>query len=582
MQTAEVILSLLGQKAKNDENFVFQRLYRHLFNPDMYLSAYAKIYSKEGNMTAGVDGKTIDGFNVEIVNRIIEKMKKETYYPNPVLRKHIPKKSGGQRPLGIPSFEDKLVQEVLRLILEAIYEPKFLDTSHGFRPKRSCHTALHTIKSTCKGSNWVIEGDIKSFFDNIDHEVLLCLLSKKIDDGRMIELIRRFLRAGYLEFKQKHPTFSGTPQGGIISPILSNVYLHELDQFMKEICEKYSTDTVRKRNKEYMSWNSKRHQAQKKGDVEIAKIALEHMRKLPAQDPLDQDYIKVKYVRYADDFLVLIIGSKALANEIRDQTRDFLAQQLKLELNMDKTLITNLSNDRVKFLGYEIAKTKEDTKLTENTLGVKKRAANETIQLLVPSEVIREKLKPFVQNGKSVHHNARINLPILDMIAQYNAEIKGLYNYYCLATDVSTKIGKLKYYHYYSLVKTIARKEKCSVKKVIDKYGIDVKLKNGTGTRKLVGMKYMTKTEGEKVITYFNQSIKKVNSPKAEDVDTQKFNILGRSQIFDRLNAKECELCGLKSEEREFGDPSHSKAERYKKEVHQARETDSSMGAIYE
>jgi group II intron reverse transcriptase/maturase len=551
MQKAEVILSLLGQKAQNDENFVFQRLYRYLFNPDLYLHAYVNIHSKVGNLTAGVDGKTIDGFNIEVVNRIIEKMKKESYHPNPVLRKYIPKKNGGQRPLGIPSFEDKLVQEVVRLILEAIYEPQFLDSSHGFRPKRSCHTALHTIKSTCRDTNWVIEGDIKSFFDNIDHEILLDLLSKKIDDGRMLELIRRFLKAGYMQYKHRYPTFSGTPQGGIISPILSNIYLHEFDTVMKEISERYSTNTTRKRNAEYMSWNGKRHRAQKKGDFETAKIALEQMRKLPAQDPFDQDYIKVKYIRYADDFLVLIIGSKALANEIRDQMRDFLAHQLKLELNMDKTLITNLSSDRVKFLGYEIAKTKEDSKLTENTLGVKKRAANETIQLLVPSEVIREKLKPFVRNGKSVHHNARIYLPILDMINQYNAEIRGLYNYYCLATDVSTKIGKFKFYHYYSLVKTIARKEKSSVKKVVDKYGIDVKLKNGTGTRKVVGMKYQTKSDDEKVIIYFNQSIKKVNSPKIEDVDTQKINLPGRSQILDRLNASEFECCGFKSEKRE-------------------------------
>src|SRR2546430_2416675 len=513
MQNAEVVLTMLSQMSNQNSAFVFDRLYRNLFNPDFYLLAYSNIYAKEGNMTEGIDGKTIDGFNTKKVEEIISLLRQERYYPKPVRRAYIPKKNGKLRPLGIPTFWDKLVQEVLRLLLQAVYEPIFKDTSHGFRPQRSCHTALVQLKTTGKGTNWVIEGDITGFFDNIDHRLLLQILSRKISDGRFLNLIDRFLKAGYMEFKQVHDSLTGTPQGGIVSPILANIYLHELDTFMEELCERYSTLKRSKRKYQpYQELNIQRFYARKRGEYERAEELLKQMRTMPTADPFDPEYIRVKYTRYADDFVVMTIGSKELAERIREEIKVFLWQELHLELSLEKTVITNLGDQRVRFLGYEIAKSRENTALTENSRGVKKRAANETIQLLVPGEVIRKKLEPFVRGGKATHHNARINLPLLDLLTQYNAEIRGLYNYYCLATDVSTKIGKFRYYHYYSLLKTVGRKEKCSIAKVLDKYGMDVKLKQGTGTRKVVGVTYETK-EGTKAMTYFNESIRKKETP---------------------------------------------------------------------
>ncbi len=512
MQRAEDILSILREKSIKDQKFEFDRLYRNLFNVDFYLSAYNKIYAKEGNMTAGVDNKTIDGFNLGRINQIIELMKNESYHPKPVIRVHIPKKNGKTSSLGMLTCDDKLVQEVVRQILEAIYEPIFLNTSHGFRTHRSCHTALMQIKTSCRGTNWVIEGDIKDFFDNIDHEIMLGLLSNKIKDGRFLELIKKFLKSGYFEFKQVHNTLSGAPQGGIISPILANIYLHELDKFMEIISKEYSTDNIRRKNPEYQHLSGARYRANKNGNYNKAYELLLEIKKIPSQILVDENYIKVKYIRYADDFVISIIGSKELAKTIRQRISEYLLKELKLELNLEKTVITNLGDDRVRFLGYEIAKTRDDTVITENTLGITPRSANETIQLLVPSDVITDKLKPFMKNGKSVHHGARINLPILDMLRQFNLEIRGLYNYYVLATDVSMKIGKFKYYHYTSLVKTIACKEKCSVKKVMDSYGIDVKLKQGTGTRKIIGVKYETKV-GTKTMVYFNESLSKLDLP---------------------------------------------------------------------
>ena len=215
MQKAETVLSILKQKSKQDESHRYDRIYRNLFNEDFFLRAYQKIHAKQGNMTPGTDGTTIDGFSRKQISQLIELLKWERYQPKPVRRTYIPKKNGKMRPLGIPAFADKLVQEVVRQILEAIYEPIFSDNSHGFRPNRSCHTALYQIKSTCRGTNWVIEGDITGCFDHIDHEILLKILSKKIDDGRFLELIRKFLKAGYLEFNQKYNSLSGTPQGGL-------------------------------------------------------------------------------------------------------------------------------------------------------------------------------------------------------------------------------------------------------------------------------------------------------------------------------------------------------------------------------
>jgi group II intron reverse transcriptase/maturase len=546
MQKAEIVLSMLGQKAKEDSTFVFDRLYRNLFNPDFYLLAYNNIYDKEGNLTEGTDQVTIDGFNMRLIEKLIEEMRAEIYRPKAVRRVYIPKKSGKLRPLGVPTFRDKLVQEVVRLILQAIYEPIFLDSSHGFRPERSCHTALVQIKTTCRGTNWVIEGDIKGFFDHISFEKLLEILSRRISDGRFLNLIHLFLRAGYMENQRIFHPLTGTPQGGVVSPILANIYLHELDVFMQRLCEKYSTDAKERRHYEpYRRLNIERFHARKREDYQRAEELVQQMRTLPSRDPCDPNYIRVKYTRYADDFLVMVIGSKGLSIRICDEIRNFLNAELQLELSAEKTLITNLANQSVSFLGYEIAKTRENTALTENTLGVKKRVANETIQLLVPTEVINEKLKPFVKNGKAVHHNARINDPILDILTQYNAEIRGLYNYYCLATDVSTKINKFRHYHYTSLQKTIARKEKCSIAQVIEKYGVNVKLKQGTGTRKLLGVTYQTKA-GTKTLTYFNEPIRKKDKPDIGPGGLGIWDkpILERHQILKRLAADKCELCG--------------------------------------
>lgn len=543
MQNAETVLSILNQKSKQNKDYQFNRLYRNLFNEDFYLNAYRAIYANPGNLTAGTDGKTIDGFGRKLVEKLIEEIKAEQYYPQPAKRTYIPKKNGKMRPLGIPSFRDKLVQEIVREILEAIYEPIFLDTSHGFRPNKSCHTALSKVKIQFKGVVWMVEGDITGCFDNINHEILLNILSQKIQDGRFIELIRRFLKAGYLELNVPHNSLSGTPQGGLCSPILANIYMHEFDKYMDQLSVEFNKGKQRKSNPQYDKLVQARFRANKNGEMKKADELLKQMRQVHSKDPMDSDYVRVRYVRYADDFLIGIIGSKETAENVKKEVADFLKTQLALELNEEKTLITNLKEKRVRFLGYEIGKSHCDTKITKAVDGISRRSINDAIQLFVPFSVIQEKIKPFTEKGTPAALRARVNMPILDIVDQYNAEIRGLYNYYSMAGDVSRKIGKFRYYHYYSLAKTIAQKEGSSVKKVIDKYGVNVPRKSGTGTRRIIGVTYHTKA-GDKVMTYFNESLKQMRWPNVEVTDRYATPNKRGCQLVQRLNAKQCELCG--------------------------------------
>jgi group II intron reverse transcriptase/maturase len=330
----------------------------------MYLTAYNKIYANEGNMTKGSDSKTIDGMSLERIEKLIEKLKNESYQPMPSRRTYIPKKGGKMRPLGIPTFDDKLIQEVLRMILEAVYEGSFENISHGFRPNKSCHTALLQVQGKFTGTKWFIEGDIKGFFDNIDHNVIIKLLEKRINDNRFLRLIRKFLKAGYLENWTFHKTYSGTPQGGIISPILANIYLHELDCFMKEYTEKFNQGKKRQRTYEYRKIESTicnlrkklketQNETERKNLIKAIRELEKERSHTPTTDPMDENYKRIQYVRYADDFLIGVIGSKADCEKIKEDIRNFLFENLKLELSTEKTLITHAQSP-AKFLGYDV------------------------------------------------------------------------------------------------------------------------------------------------------------------------------------------------------------------------------------
>lgn len=553
MRSPANVLNSLTEHSEN-LNYKFERLYRILFNEEMYYVAYQCIYAKPGNMTAGADGKTIDQMSLSRIEKLITSLKDESYQPQPSKRVYIPKRNGKMRPLGVPAFNDKLLQEVVRMILEAIYERQFEKTSHGFRPQRSCHTALSDIQNTFSGVKWFVEGDIKGFFDNINHETLIGILKERISDERFIRLIRKFLNAGYIEDWNFHNSYSGTPQGGIISPILANIYLDKMDKFMKEYTSKFDKGKERKRTKEAVSLEGKRHRILKK--LKMVKDESERSKLIKQYkayqqegllysdgDEMDINYRRLKYVRYADDFLIGIIGSKQDAIIIKEDIKNFLYEKLALELSDEKTLITHAEN-AAKFLGYEISVRKSnDTK--RNKYGVLRRVHNKRIQLALGKDMYKKKLLEYrvleikLHNGKE-YWKAKSRPKLsnnndFEILDRYNKEIKGMYNYYCLANNCSS-LSKFGYIMKYSMYKTFAQKYRTTMSQIRKKYT----------TNGYFSVRYYLKNGTAKNSTFYHDGFKKKNPMKYMDLDNlPKFTYHAtNTSLTDRLKAEKCELCG--------------------------------------
>src|SRR5262245_30697424 len=331
MRNAATVLGIIRERGK--QGLPLEDVYRQLYNPDLYLHAYDKIRRNDGAMTKGTTPETVDGMSLDKINRLIDDVRHERYRWTPVRRVYIPKSNGKKRPLGIPSWSDKLLQEVMRSILEAYYEPQFSPCSHGFRPQRGCHTALRAIQ-TWDGSTWFIEGDIKGCFDNIDHALLLSILREKIHDNRFIRLIEHLLKAGYLEDWKYNKTLSGTPQGGIISPLLSNIFLDRMDQYVETVLlPQHNKGERRKKNKDYMATQMRMLRRKATGKVTEYRELRKQLQRLPSYDRTDPDFRRLRYVRYADDILLGFIGPKEEAQHIKAHLRRYLADTLRLELS---------------------------------------------------------------------------------------------------------------------------------------------------------------------------------------------------------------------------------------------------------
>jgi group II intron reverse transcriptase/maturase len=340
MQSAETVLNVLRERGRR--GLPLEQLYRQMFNPQLYLLAYGRIYANTGAMTPGVSQETVDGMSLGKIGRIIDAMRRERYRFRPVRRVLIPKKNGKTRPLGLPTWSDKLVGEVVRLLLEAYYEPTFSARSHGFRPGRGCHTALREVANTWTGTTWFIEGDVSDCFGSLDHEVMLSTLAERICDNRFLRLVRNMLTAGYLQDWIWHETLSGAPQGGVASPILSNIYLHKLDTFVETVLiPEYTRGTLRARNPAYRKVEQALASARRCGDRTAVRTLVKQLHSLPSQDPNDPGYRRLRYCRYADDTLLGFAGPKAEAEEIKQRLAAFLREELKLTLSHDKTLITH-------------------------------------------------------------------------------------------------------------------------------------------------------------------------------------------------------------------------------------------------
>lgn len=552
MKPTMEILTKLQENSKKNHDEVFTRLYRYLLRPDIYYVAYQHLYSNKGAGTKGVTDDTADGFSEIYIENIIEALKNEMYQPKPVRRTYIKKSNGKIRPLGLPVFTDKLIQEAIRMILEAIYEPIFSDYSHGFRPARSCHTALAQIKKEFTGARWFIEGDIKGCFDNINHAVLVEIINQKIKDARFLKLIRSFLKAGYMEDWKYHETYSGCPQGGIISPILANIYLNELDRHVMKIKKEFDVATKARYTPEYtklVGLRQRLHNKIKNSNgiereklIEEYKTATAQMLKLPAKQCDDK---KIKYVRYADDFLIAVNGNRQDCEKIKQELTEFISTTLKMELSQEKTLITH-SNTPARFLGYDV-RVRRDQQIKPKGK-FKTRSMNNKVELSIP---FKDKIEKFLfsngivkqrsDNGKlePIHRPQLLNRTDLEIVTIYNAELRGICNYYGLASN----FNKLIYFNYlmeYSCLKTLAGKHRSKVSKIRAMY------KDGTGKW---AIPYETKTVIKKMYfaNYADCKGKKFTDIVPQTAKNYSHDV---TTLESRLKAKICEVCGCTESDR--------------------------------
>ena len=534
MQDAGTVLTVLRERGR--KGLPCDEMYRQLFNKELYLLAYGRIYANQGAMTPGASSETADGMSEAKIDQIIEAMRHERYRFTPARRVLILKKNGKMRPLGLPSWSGKLVGEVVRLLLEAYYEPQFSDRSHGFRRKRGCHTALGEIQRTWTGTVWFIEADISDCFGSLDHEIMIRILAEKIHDNRFLRLIGNMIKAGYLEDWQYHETLSGCPQGGVVSPILSNIYLDKLDKFVEqELIPEYTKGKVRRHNPEYRRLNDRRRLARQRSYRAAARELLRQMRAVPCGDPMDPGYRRLRYCRYADDELLGFTGPKAEAEAIKDQLAAFLRDELALELSAGKTLITHARTRAARFLGYEITIRHDDSKITGG-----RRMLNGTVALRVPLDVIKAKCAPCRRQGKPWHRSRLINLDDYQIVQVYAAEYRGVINYYLLASDV-WRLHALRWNAETSMLKTLAAKHQSTVTKMAARFKAKIETPYGLRTC----FEARVRREGKKDLVARFGGIPLQRDRNRVITDPVPVRIPApRKELTHRLLARRCELCG--------------------------------------
>jgi len=539
MRTAETVLGIIQERGKR--GLPLEDVYRQLYNPDLYLRAYAKLYTNDGAMTPGTTSETVDAMALTKIKKIIEALREERYRWTPVKRVYIAKKNGKLRPLGLPSWSDKLLQEVLRQILEAYYEPQMSPHSHGVRPERGCHSALSEVANTWSGTKWFIEGDISDCFGSLDHEILLSILKERIHDNRFLRLIRNLLQAGYLEDWTYHATWSGSPQGGVISPVLSNIYMDKLDKYIEEeLLPTYTQGGVRRRNPRYTAIQRKIEKARREGRVREVKKLYQQLRQEASSDPDDPSYRRLRYIRYADDWLIGFIGPQAEAEEIKRQIGVFLQGKLKLHLSEEKTLITHAATEAARFLGYELI----SQHATDQIDGNGRRKINRNIGLRIPTKVIEKKCSMYLRAEKPTYRAELLSDDDYSIVSRYQAEYRGMVQYYILATNIR-RLNKLHWIMRMSLLKTLANKHKARVTAMVRKY--QAQTETPYGQMKCLEVK--VERQGKKPLTAQFGGIP-LRRKRAAILNDQLpvYKKFERNELIKRLLADKCELCGSKEQ----------------------------------
>jgi group II intron reverse transcriptase/maturase len=434
---------------------------------ELWYASYIKVRSSKGSNTPGVDFKTLDGTTKTKLDQLRERVIERKFDWKPIKRVEIPKGDGKTRPLGIPTLNDRIVQEVLRSVLEPIFEPTFSDRSHGFRPGRSCQTALKYINTQFKAVSWYIEGDISKYFDTINHNILLHLLKRKIRDNLILNLIETGLKAKILFNEKWIEHASGTPQGGILSPLLSNVYLNELDKYIETLEIEYLGPS--KRPKSNPAYSKIMMKTRTGWDPKKARKL-----KINKSDPYDSGYRHIRYVRYADDFLIGVAGPRILAIEIREKIRKFLETKLLLKLNLEKTKLTNISK-KIPFLGYLIGRR---TLLTKQRYGLKKRWVTRKVTIPILDGNVKKMIESLAKNsfcdksGYSKPNFSLLMLPQSEINLRINSIILGISNWWSIAGNRRRAVARIAYILRFSAAKLYAAKFKLdSMAKVFKKGG---------------------------------------------------------------------------------------------------------------
>jgi group II intron reverse transcriptase/maturase len=536
MRNAETILTIIRQRGQR--GLPVHDAYRLLYQRALYLRAYGKLYRNQGAMTPGSTAETVDGMSLEKIDAIIDALRHERYRWTPVRRTYVPKPNGKRRPLGLPTWSDKLLQEVIRSILEAYYEPQCSEHSHGFRPNRGCHTALRDVMQHGRATKWFIEGDLSACFDRIDHAVLEGILQERFHDNRFLRLMRGLLQAGYLEEWIFHTTHSGVPQGGVVSPILSNLVLDRLDKYVEtHLISAYTRGYRRRTNPPYVRLTVQASEARKQGEWQRARILRQQAQRIPSRDPHDPNFRRLWYVRYADDFLLGLSGPKREAVVIKQRLTAFLRDELHLELNADKTLVTHAHDGRATFLGYEVHVLHENSKHDHR----RQRCINGSIGLRVPTRVLRTKGAKYMRRGKPQPLPQRTLDDAYSIVAQYQAEWRGIVQYYRMAYNLHM-LQFLKHTMEVSLVKTLAKKYKTTCTKIYRRYGATIN--TADGERKVLRVTIERDPPKKPLSTHFGGVSLRWNKWVGINDAPTKPVWSGRSEVVERLLAQTCELCG--------------------------------------
>jgi group II intron reverse transcriptase/maturase len=451
---------------KENSNHINNKLIHIIADPEVLVLAYESIKSKPGNTTPGVDSTTLDKINLKWFTTTCNELYAGKFKFKPARRVYISKPGKKKkRPLTISSPRDKIVQQAVYFILNAIYEPSFLDVSHGSRPNRGNHTALKHIKFKYNGVKWCIEADIDSHFPSISHKILLRTLNKRITCSKFLALIKNSLKAGFVEDGKFHESNLGIFQGNITSPILNNIYLHDLDLFMLSLCESFNKEKYRRKNPVYRNILYK---ISKLDDTSKIKALRRDLWKVCSKDPLDPDFKRLLYTRYVDDFVVGVVGSRKDAVDIQKKIRNFLTTNLKLTLSEEKTLITQFSKNFIFFLGTYIKGSWEKEK---RIMSVRKKGILRKVRItsrVVLHAPIKNLFEKATENGFFKKRLGKfvptkvgrlINLDHADIVNYYNSMIRGNLNYYSFANNRKS-LGSLVHGLKFSCARTLALKYK--------------------------------------------------------------------------------------------------------------------------